>query len=118
MSSSTGLVVPRLWARRQLPGHWPWSCSLEGGGQAGGADTWGLAPSALSSAETRILLFAGPPRGAWPPAGPGNLMSVAELYPRDETGRAQHVPSVCPASSGFRRAGPVLTSSIFSVSGT
>ena len=57
--SDPGPAVPRPWARRQLPGQGP----QRAGDGAGSADTWGLAPSALSSMETP---HPSPP-GACPP---------------------------------------------------
>ena len=58
LCGDTGPAVPRLWARRQLPGHGP----QRAGDGAGGTETWGLAPSALSSMKT---LHPSPRAGPW-----------------------------------------------------
>ena len=65
LCGDTGLAVPCLWARRQLPGHRP----QRAGDGAGGTETWGFTPSALSSMKT--------PHPSPPRAGPQQVLAAS-----------------------------------------
>jgi len=64
------------------------------------------------------MLFARIPKVDGVSATPADTGVCAGFHPGDEAGRTRQVPSACLASSGSRKAGPVLTSSLFSTSST